>query len=182
MKKNPISGLVTGLLLLASAPLGADINNGMYIGFGLQDSEVDVSQIDDKATSAHFNLGYRYNRFMATEFGIYHLGEFSDSATVGPVTGKAEYEGWVTGVALVPRLPVWIIDFYARAGLAYYDVSSKIVTSVGGKKDDDSGFNFYGSLGGSVNIGANWSIYLEYSRFYTAELVESVGFGGRYHF
>lgn len=57
-----------------------------------------------------------------------------------------------------------------------------MVTSVGGKKDDDTGFNFYGSVGGSVNIGRNWSLYLEYNRFYTSELVESVGFGGRYHF
>jgi OOP family OmpA-OmpF porin len=182
MKTNPLPGLAAILLILAAAPLRADIDNGMYIGFGLMDSEVDVSQIGDKETAANFNLGYRYNRFMATEFGIYYLGNFSDSAVVGPVAGKAEFDGWVTGVALVPRLPIWIFDLYARAGLGYYDVSSEVVTSVGGKKDDDTGFNFYGSVGGSVNIGRNWSLYLEYNRFYTSDLVESVGFGGRYHF
>ena len=48
-------------------------------------------------------------------------------------------------------------------------------------KDDETGVNVYGSLGGSVNIGRRWSVYLEYSRFYTLERVDTVGIGARFH-
>lgn len=175
-----LSTLITAMALSATAL--ADSDYGIYLGAGLQDSEVQQSQIDDSVTSGHANLGFRFNRFMGTEFGIYNLGDFSDSAIVGPVAGKAEYSGWVTGIALVPRLPLGIFDLYARLGISYYDIKSTVVTTVGGVKDDESGVNAYGSLGGSVNIGRNWSVYLEYSRFYTAERVDSAGIGFRYHF
>lgn len=173
---------VSWLLMLSSAPLLADIDHGLYMGAGVQRAEVSQSQIDETSTSGHVNLGFRFNRFMATEFGIYNLGDFSQSAIVGPVAGKAEYSGWATGIALVPRLPIWIFDLYGRFGVQYYDIKSTLVTTVGGDKDDETGFNVYGSLGGAVNIGRHWSAYLEYSRFYTAERVDTVGLGFRFHF
>jgi hypothetical protein len=169
-------------LMAVGLPLLADIDNGLYLGVGLHEAEVDAGQVDDSARSGHATLGYRYNRFMATEFGLYDLGDFSQSAVVGPVAGKAEYSGWVSGIALVPRLPFWIFDLYARLGLQYYNVDSQVVTSVGGVKDDSTGVNAYGSLGGAVNLGRNWSAYLEYSRFYTEERVDSAALGVRYHF
>lgn len=180
--KNVAAAMPWMLWLGLSAPALADSDNGLYLGFGLQEAEVGYSQIDDTAKSAHINLGYRFNRFMATELGIYNLGDFSQSAIVGPVPGKAEYSGWVTGIALVPRLPIWIFDLYARGGVQYYDIKSEVVTTVGGKKDDDTGVNVYGSLGGAVNIGRHWSVYLEYSIFYTSERVDTRGLGFRYHF
>lgn len=176
--------LLPGLILLMalSPSVWSDIENGLYLGFGLQDAEVGHSQIDDSARSWHANLGYRFNRFMATEFGVYNLGDFSHSAVVGPVYGTAKYSGWVSGIALVPRLPIGIFDLYARGGLSYYDIKSEVVTTIGGQKDDETGINFYGSLGGAVNIGRHWSVYLEYSLFYTAERVDTTGIGFRYHF
>ncbi len=180
--KNVAAAMPWIVLLGLSAPALADSDNGLYLGFGLQEAEVGHSQIDDTAKSAHINLGYRFNRFMATELGIYNLGDFSQSAIVGPVAAEAEYSGWVTGIALVPRLPIWIFDLYARGGVQYYDIKSEVVTTVGGKKDDDTGVNVYGSLGGAVNIGRHWSVYLEYSIFYTSERVDTRGLGFRYHF
>ena len=170
------------LLMLLSTPVLADIDHGMYLGFGAHEAEVYHSQISETATSGHVNLGFRFNRFMATEFGIYNLGDFSQSAIVGPVAGRADYSGWVTGIAVVPRLPIWIFDLYGRFGVQYYDIKSETVTTIGGQKDDETGANVYGSLGGAVNIGRHWSVYLEYSRFYTAERVDTAGLGFRYHF
>ena len=170
------------VLLALSASTRADIDNGLYLGFGIQDAEVSHSQIDDSASSAHVNLGYRFNRFMATEFGIYNLGDFSQTAIVGPAVAKAEYSGWATGIALVPRLPIWIFDLYARGGVQYYDVKSDVVTTLGGRKDDETGIDLYGSLGGAVNIGRHWSVYLEYSIFYASDRVDTRGLGFRYHF
>lgn len=180
--KHTVAALPWILLLALSAPTRADIDNGLYLGLGIHEAEVSQSQIDDTARSGHVNLGYRFNRFMATEFGIYNLGDFSDSAIVGSVAGRADYSGWATGIALVPRLPIGIFDLYARGGLQYYDIKSELVTTIGGKKDDETGINLYGSLGGAVNIGRHWSVYLEYSIFYAAERVDTRGIGFRYHF
>ena len=172
--------VLLGIFLLPQA-LRADSDQGLYLGFGGHESEVDQPQISDKETGFHGIMGYRFNRFMGTEFGLYQLGDFSESARVGTIEAQAEYSGWATGIAVVPRFPFWVLDVYGKFGLNYYDVNSTIVTSVGGRKDDDSGVNVYGALGGSVNIGRRWSVYLEYARFYTLERVDTVGIGARFH-
>lgn len=180
------TGLMSGWLVVIVALLprlaAADSDQGLYLGFGGHESEVDQPQISDNETGFHGTMGYRFNRFMATEVGLYYLGDFSESARAGAVEANAEFSGWTTGIALVPRLPFWVLDVYGKAGLAYYNVKSKIVTSsAGGSKDEETGVNVYGALGGSVNIGRRWSVYLEYSRFYTLERVDTVGIGARFH-
>ena len=170
------------VLLAVSASTRADSDNGLYLGLGIHEAEVSNSQIDDSARSGHIALGYRFNRFMATEVGIYNLGDFSQTAIVGPAVAKAEYSGWVTGIALVPRLPIGIFDLYARGGVQYYDVKADVVTTLGGMKDDETGIDVYGSLGASVNIGRHWSVYLEYSIIYASDRVDTRGLGFRYHF
>ena len=179
---GPIGGWLLAIVAMLPLPAAADSDQGLYLGFGGHESEVDHAQISDTETGFHGSMGYRFNRFMGTEVGLYHLGDFSESARVGAVEASAEFSGWTTGIALVPRLPFWVLDVYGKAGLAYYDVKSKIVTSSeGGRKDDETGVNVYGALGGSVNIGRRWSVYLEYSRFYTLERVDTVGVGARFH-
>ncbi len=176
-----LSHLAVAALLLAPFPVLADSDHGFYLGFGGHQSEVDSSQLSDTETGFHGALGYRFNRFMGAELGLYHLGDFSESALVGPVSAQAEFDGWATGIALVPRLPIWVFDLYAKLGVAYYDVKATVVTSVGGRKEDETNVNGYGALGGSVNIGRRWSVYLEYSRFYTQERVDTAGIGARFH-
>jgi len=167
------------------APWGAVLasgDEGLYLGLGGHESRVDVRQIDGGEVSVQASMGFRFNRFFGTELGMYDLGRFRESATVGPYTGNAEYSGWLTGIAAVPRLPLGIFDLYARLGVAYYDVDTTVVTSVGGVKDSESGFDIYGGAGASVNIGSHWSVYLDYTAANAGELVEMVGLGARFHF
>lgn len=180
--KNNLRPIGWFALMLISMPLAADIDHGLYLGAGIHEAEVRVDQIDETATSGHATLGFRFNRFMATELGLYNLGDYKQTAVVGNVIGEAEFSGWSTGIALVPRLPIWIFDVYGRFGVQYYDIKSQVVTNMGGEKDKETAANVYGSLGGAVNIGRHWSVYLEFSRFYTSERVDTAGLGFRYHF
>lgn len=176
----------TVMLVLAatlfSAPSHADTDQGLYMGVGLHETRLNASQIDQRETSIHATVGYRFNRFIGTEFGAYDFGNFSESAVVGANAGKAEFSGWAGGIAITGRLPFWVLDLYAKGGLAYYDVKSKVVTNLGTSKDHDTGTKLYGTLGGSVNIGTDWSVYLEWTRFNTSEKLDLVGLGFRYHF
>lgn len=179
--KHLISTL-TLCLSLTAAVASADTDQGLYMGFGVHESRVGVSQIDKKENSFHGTVGYRFNRFIGTEFGAYDFGNFSESATVGRNTGKASFEGWAGGIALTGRLPFWVLDLYGKVGLAYYTVRTELVTNLGGRRSTDNGTKMYGALGGSVNIGDNWSVYLEYTRFNTSESLDMTGLGFRFHF
>lgn len=160
----------------------ASSDEGLYLALGAHESQVDARQIDDREVSVQAAMGFRFNRYIATELGLYDLGRFSESATAGAITADAQYSGWLTGIAAVPRLPLGIFDLYARLGVAYYDVDTTVVTNVGGIKDSDTGFDVYGGVGASIAIGSHWSVYLDYTLANAVEMVEMLGLGARFHF
>ena len=170
-----------GLSALASLSWG-DSDEGLYLGLGLYDSRVDADQIDESEVAVQAAMGFRFNRYIGTEFDVYYLGDFSERAAVGTTLVEAEYSGWATGIAAVPRLPLSIFDLYARLGVIYYDVSYTTVTELGAERDDQSGFNGYGGVGASVNIGRHWSVFLDYTLVYAQERVDLAGLGARYLF
>ena len=174
---------ITKLLLTGITALSANISlihsahadEGLYIGAGVYQADVDVSDINDDQTTAAFFLGYNFfdsNLLMlSAEAGFYDLGDFSSPNSTVDADAFT-----VAGVAMLPLGPVF--EIYAKAGVAFIDVSG---STPFGSISENSEEGFYGA-GASIDILDTIDIYAEYLQFDNAVESELIGVGVRLAF
>jgi OmpA-OmpF porin, OOP family len=144
-------------------------NRGFMIGagiyYGLVDDKVDTDSdfdfsditIDDSSAAYNFMAGYRFNHWLAVDAGYWNLGEYSSDRF--PVTGDkvtTEVSAWTLGGMV--SVPLWIIDVYGRAGVAWWETDTK-----NGSGDDST--DYYYGLGAALNLGGSIDLYAEWVRF-----------------
>lgn len=163
-------GLAASVLSMsvASAVYADDGNRGFMIGaglyYGLVSDKVDISddfdfsdiKIDDSSAAYNFMAGYRINNWLAVDGGYWNLGEYSSDRLPNGDKLKSEATAWTLGG--IASVPLWILDVYGRAGVAWWE------TSTSGGADDDSTDWYYG-LGAAFNLGGSIDLYAEWVRF-----------------
>lgn len=150
-------------LLVVAAPLAHAADNGLYLGAGATQTNIDAltTDIDLDDTSYKLIVGFRPLDSFGVEVNYVDLGK--DSASLGPVVTSADakaYAAYAVGFIALP-----LVDLYAKAGLARWETRARISGAPGGPvalKDDGTEFAYGAGIQARFgSIGAR----LEYERF-----------------
>jgi OOP family OmpA-OmpF porin len=156
------------------------IGGGVYYS-GLDDTFDDIDDIgdvfdidlDDNSTAFNLGGGYRFNKWLAVDAGYWDLGNYSSDFDEDFGREKVDATAWTVGGMV--SVPLWIMDFYARGGAAFWDFDAR------GAADADGTDPYYG-LGAAFNIGSSFDIYAEWIRFDLDAEVDTFGLGVRWTF
>ncbi|MBY6238835.1 outer membrane beta-barrel protein [Vibrio harveyi] len=108
---------------------------------------------DDDSFAAGMHLGYNFNEYVAAEYGVDYLGNFTANFNKA---GKNTVDGDLWALTLAPKFSLPLTDswnLFAKVGAAYM--------MAGDEKD----FVPTGSLGAEYQINYNWSLRAEYQRY-----------------
>lgn len=198
-KTRLLAGLALGCVLSTPAAF-AEEYNGFYFsiwgGAGSTDmpSKADLdealtldpsipgeSRLDDTTNVWGALLGYRFNKWVGTEFGYVNLGEvkydFASALTVdGDLPYIAGYRLSSAGpsAAVVGFLPAGEhFEFNGKAGIYYADTRQTIrifdVTAgenAGHNRSDASQTELFAGIGATWNAGENFALRVEYQRYF----------------
>jgi OOP family OmpA-OmpF porin len=163
------------LMLLALSAAGGIAqagDNGFYLGAGVSQAQIDdfsdnfgVSDLDDfeiDDTAFKIIAGFRPIDLIAIEANYMDLG--SESVDVGVGSFDAEAKAYAAyGLVYLP-LPLPILDVYAKAGLARWELDGSF-DGLGEEFDlDNSGTDFAYGAGAQLNFGS-LSARLEWENF-----------------
>ncbi|MCG9547798.1 outer membrane beta-barrel protein [Vibrio harveyi] len=108
---------------------------------------------DGDSFAAGMHLGYNFNEYVAAEYGVDYLGNFTANFNKA---GKNTVDGDLWALTLAPKFNLPLTDswnLFAKVGAAYM--------MAGDEKD----FVPTGSLGAEYQINYNWSLRAEYQRY-----------------
>jgi len=160
---------LTWIALLAPALLGAGAaahaaDNGFYLGAGVTQAKVDDilnTNLEIDNTSYKIIAGFRPLDFLAVEANYIDLGDDS----VGVLGGNANVEAKAFAAFGMLFLPIPIVDIYAKAGLARWELDGNVS---GGNislfQRDDQGTEFAYGAGAQLQFGS-LGARLEYESF-----------------
>jgi opacity protein-like surface antigen len=136
------------------------------------------SSLDDNDNAWAANVGYRFNSYVAAEFGYVNLGESLYRAQVTSTNGVNTFVD-VPSVrltasgptaALLGVFPVGPFDIYGKAGIFFSKTKSRLKLEIQGEdtvsselKADSQDF-FYG-IGANWNFSENYAVRLQYQKF-----------------
>jgi hypothetical protein len=153
MKFAALSALGT-LSLLAFGTQASAADNGFYLGAGVTQTKFDADDLNDdfKLDDNSFKLiaGFRPLDWLAVEANYIDLG--SESGGGASIDSNA-----ITASVLLLK-EFQVIDFYARAGLAHWNVDTNLSDL------DDSGSEFTYGVGVGAHFGSI-GVRAEYERF-----------------
>jgi OmpA-OmpF porin, OOP family len=191
--------LAVALALVAGSAVAAD--DGFYVGAGMGYSNWNVNdnKIDNSIDNAFLNaesdavvskssttqtatpwelyVGYRFNKYFATELGWIdnggsnYKGNVVDSnfptVTIGQVKGTRSASGWPLSVlGIYPIDDAW--EVFARAGVYFGSTDTKARATDGftsvklGSSNGKSTTNFIGGLGMNYNFMDAWQVRVEW--------------------
>ena len=179
---------VLSLALVWSAMMVPVVANadgvGWMIGTGLYYSDLDDGtdvdgdditwdDINLDGSSVGFNLegGYRFNKWLSVDAGYMNLGNFESDRNADGDRLDFDVDTWTLGG--MASVPLWIMDFYARAGMNWWEYS-------GDSKYDD--MDPYYGLGFAFNLGASLDLYAEWVRYEMEANIDTFGLGVRWTF
>jgi opacity protein-like surface antigen len=154
--------------LMAAAPRAQAADNGFYLGAGLTKTEFDADDIDNvELDDSSFKViaGFRPLDWLAFEANYIDLG--SDSEDFGPFTSEIDANAITASVLGI--FEVGIVDLYARAGLAHWNVDLRQDfgnTVIDGSDDGDE---FTYGVGVGVHFGSI-GVRAEYEKFELGDL------------
>ena len=132
----------------------ADTYIGGKLGYNSLDDSCHLNApCDDDAFAAGLHLGYNFNEYIAAEYGVDYLGDFTGNFNKA---GKNVVDGDLWAITLAPKFNLPLNDawnLFAKVGGAYM--------MAGDEKD----FVPTGSLGAEYQINYNWSLRAEYQRY-----------------
>lgn len=188
--KNPLlkglMAIVAASALAAAQPALAD--SGLFISaaanYGQVDDDFELDEVEDiddlKAafddSSIGFNagVGWRFNNWLALDVGYWDFGEFkSDRYGTGR---KAEIDTTAFTAGGMVSVPLWILDLYGRAGVAFWDADADI------RDADDDGEDLYYGAGVALNVFSSIDLYLEVVRFDLQTDLDTASLGVRFTF
>lgn len=176
-------------LSLCSAAAGSQLAHadgvGLMLGGGGSYAQVDDAldlddldditdiDFDDNSFSYNLNVGWRFNKWLSVDAGYWDLGSYKSE--IGGLDRKQSFDSKAFTLGGMASIPVWIIDLYARAGIAMWEADGRNV-------DEDGSDPYYG-VGGAFNIGGSLDLYLEAIRFEQADInLDTIGLGVRWTF
>jgi opacity protein-like surface antigen len=155
MKFAALSVLGT-VSLLSLAPRASAADNGFYLGAGLTQTKFDADELGDdfKLDDNSFKViaGFRPLDWLAVEANYIDLGSESNNGA------KIDSNALTASVLFLKEFQV--IDFYARAGLARWNVDA----SFDGLDSSDDGNEFTYGVGVGAHFGSV-GVRAEYERF-----------------
>jgi OOP family OmpA-OmpF porin len=191
LKSTVLATAICSSALLASSAVFADeaYENavGWFVGGGLYygdlDARVDIdrddfqedSRVSFNTSSASFEIqgGYRFNKWLSADAGYWDLGNYkSDRDNDTGEREKFDATAWTVGGMV--SVPLWIMDFYARGGAAFWDWD--------GRNVDADGTDPYFGLGAAFNLGGSLDLYAEWIRFDQDADIDTFGLGARWTF
>jgi hypothetical protein len=136
------------------------------------------SSVDDSDNAWAANVGYRFNSYVAAEFGYVNLGEGLYSANVTSTNGVTSFHDVpsvrVTSsgptAALLGIFPFGSFEVYGKAGLFFSNTKVRQKLEIEGEDPissevkADSQDAFFG-VGASWNFSENYSARVQYQRF-----------------
>lgn len=132
----------------------ADTYMGGKVGYNsLNDACYLNEPCDDDSFAASMHLGYSFNEYVAAEYGVDYLGDFTANFKK---PGLNTVDGDLWALTLAPKFNLPLTDswnLFAKVGAAYM--------MAGDEKD----FVPTGSLGAEYQINYNWSLRAEYQRY-----------------
>ena len=127
---------------------------------------------DTSSTSFNIGGGYRFNKWLALDGGYWDFGNYKSDRDEDGDREKFDATAWTLGGMV--SVPLWIMDFYAKAGVAFWDYD--------GRNFDADGEDLYFGLGAAFNIGSSLDIYGEWVRFDQDAEIDALGVGVRWTF
>lgn len=178
-RKTVIALALSGAALMSSGVTLAE-GDGWMLGGGLYYSDIDdklnVDHEDYKfnTSSGTFNVGggYRFNKWLAIDGGYWDFGNYKSDRDEQGDREKFDATAWTLGGMV--SVPLWIMDFYAKAGVAFWEYD--------GRNIDADGNDPYFGLGAAFNIGSSFDIYGEWVRFDQDARIDALGIGVRWTF
>ncbi|EJG1657727.1 outer membrane beta-barrel protein [Vibrio parahaemolyticus] len=132
----------------------ADTYIGGKVGYNsLNDACYLNEPCDDDSFAAGMHIGYNFNEYVAAEYGVDYLGDFTANFKK---PGLNTVDGDLWALTLAPKFNLPLTDswnLFAKVGAAYM--------MAGDEKD----FVPTGSLGAEYKINYNWSLRAEYQRY-----------------
>jgi opacity protein-like surface antigen len=166
-----ITAAVALAVALAASSVHADEEQGLYIGGGVGQVNVDIDDFDDLATTVDkyssddtaYKLfaGWRFNKNIALQLDYSNYGSPTDEILPG-VEATTEIDGFQPNI--VGTLPLGPVELFAKAGYLFYNVDFRIRGPGGTTSIDGDGQEFvYGAgLGftvlGKLNVRAEYEV------------------------
>lgn len=174
--KNTTAMKTMAIMILgwSGATLASTENHGFYFGSAVGRAEAqDVEQLglfDDTETGYRLYGGYEFTRLLSIELGYVNLGEFSGTipSIEGPIETEIDLDGFSIG--LRPQFALnenWYAQ--AQAGLFVWESDASIDAPIGFIRESADGEDAYYGLGIGRNLGPNWQISGEWTRYETDE-------------
>jgi len=136
------------------------------------------STLDDRARSMALLAGYRFNRWLAVEAGLYSLGSFkyastgtvSDAGTILPASFDFAYKAKGIVMGGIGTLPLGRnFELRARAGISNTDVRIRYTATVDGDsltdRFSDSTQDFYYGVGAGFVVWDYYRIGVDYVHY-----------------
>ena len=174
-------------MIVAAAALQPGVSHaddGFMIGAGAYYAQVnddfrwdDVEDIfdidfDDSSFSYNLQAGYRFNNWLSIDAAYWDLGSYKSDVFGDGNKAKFDGEAWTIGGML--SVPLWIVDVYAKAGAAYWELD--------GRRVDEDGTDPYYGVGAALNVFRSLDLYVEWVRFDLETELDTLGLGVRWTF
>lgn len=189
MKKPALTGLAAIIAAgMMTAGQTAVADSGLFLSAAGTYAEVDddfrtddiedfddlKAAFDDNSVGFNAGVGWRFNNWLAVDAGYWDFGDFeSDSFGDGR---KAEIETTAITAGAIVSVPLWILDVYGRAGVAFWDTDADISAA------DDDGEDLYFGVGAALNVFSSIDLYLEVVRFDLQTDLDTASLGIRFTF
>jgi len=163
--KNCLLAAAACTLALFQPNVLAD-SDGLFIGaaglygqvdddFSFEDEDDLEAFFDDSSVGFNGGVGWRFNKWLSVDAGYWDFGEFKSDRLGNDEKAEIETTTWTVGGML--SVPLWILDVYARGGVAIWDADSSDF-------EDDGEDPYYG-VGAALNIFGSVDLYAEVIRF-----------------
>jgi hypothetical protein len=182
--------------LTTSGESKSDITNKIVgdIATGLADADLILTaatvnaDLDDSDNGWGVHIGYRFNRYVAAEFGYVDLGKFVYTNTMaltvddGPGGAAPQVFNAATDqrleangafASVIGMYPIGdSFDVHVRGGVLFSDVRNRARSTVENDPDTfssvegkDSKEELFGGIGATWNINPSYSVRVEYQKF-----------------
>ena len=169
------------LLFTTSVNPALATEKGWYLGFSVGQSElVDRDAFDDfcnqlfvvcgdKESDTAFKgiVGYQINNYFGIEGAYFDLGSPSVS-TEAPIVATATASMKGGSFSMLPQIPILGIGaIFGKIGIAAGDITVSTEAPIFDRRESDSvtGGTFLIGAGGSINLGRNATIRVEWERY-----------------
>ena len=178
-RKTGLALAISSIALLPSIAsadgVGFMLGGGGYysdVNSGIEFDDITDINFDDSSFAYNIDAGWRFNKWLALDAGYWDLGSYKSE--LENFDRKQSFDAQALTLGGMVSVPLWIMDFYARGGAAFWDMD--------GRNIDEDGTDPYYGVGAAFNLGGSLDLYLEWVRFDMEADIDTIGLGARWTF